>query len=73
MRTYSSRGSYCRIDDLNEFMGQFFTEFRQNLMKIPAQMGVGNPQFPREELEERLELQLTQMHDWVLRTQDLEV
>lgn len=70
-------GSYTPIDDLNLFMGEFFTEFRQllNRMVVDMSAGYGKDLRPalRQDLQSRVDLTLQQMHDWTLRTEDLEI
>lgn len=68
-------GNYADLDDVNQFMAEFFTEFRRLLLRIPVDMV---PSYNksirtnlREDIEERLKLVLNQMHDWVLKLEEL--
>lgn len=70
-------GSYTSIDDLNLFLGEFFTEFRQLLNRTVVEFAAGYSKALkaqiREDLQSRIDLALRQMHDWTLKTEDLEI
>lgn len=71
------QGSFVKLDDLNLFLGEFFTEFRLQINRMITNFAAGyGPELRLElkpNLQQQADLLLEQMRDWMLRTQDLEI
>ena len=70
-------GGLCRLDDVNRFITEFLTEFRQNLTRMVVDFSAGyGPKLQpslREDLGARVELNLNQMADWAERLEEVEI
>lgn len=70
-------GGLCRLDDVNRFLTEFLTEYRQiqNRMVVDFAAGYGQKLQPalREDLGARVELLQNQMADWCERLEEVEI
>ncbi len=70
-------GGLCRLDDVNRFLTEFLTEYRQiqNRMVVDFAAGYGQKlqSSLREDLGARIELMQNQMADWCERLEEVEI
>lgn len=64
-----------RLDDVEQFVSEFLSEARRQVLRIPRDMKQGYPENLRkqieEDLRERLEIYLKGMHAYMLRLEEL--